>query len=756
MFAGGDEPWAVVTLRPGGRPFEALSRSVLRALSNAHPSSGEVASLEAVLRRGPGSLVDVYRSSHWCDVANLLVLVDQFEELLPDLSTRADLPSRYDAHDAAERFINLLASSVEQEDAPIYVGLTMRSDQLGKCEPFVHLSQLLSESQVLVPRLTRAQCQRAIERPASVFASFVESTVVTELLNALDPSADQLPVLQHALMRMWEAAGIREHIPSDEPYKPRQLTRADLLAIGGLQGALYRHAEEAYSELTDADKRVAEQVFRRLTRPPDLRDRASLREVAQFASISTSALNNVIEVFSRDDRNFLTIRGPIDDPDSTLDISHESLIRQWRRKEGSTDHMALGDWVVDEAESAASYRYLLKSEENFRRGTGNLWRGRQLLSAYRLGIESPSRKGWALRYGTLAEYEKAIAFIRRSRRAARRDLVFVAILAVLVAAGGIAGVVVNRSAYARYRIQVSKDSIETLARDSIAAAQNAFNEQLRLKNDTLASAAIALAKERIALQQSNAQLNTKNRTLDSTYGALNTLQVQQLVSNGMNLDRAQNWGVHPTNLALIIAASRAIDGSPKPRGNAPLVRYYANAVDSAKLSERLRADGYRVEPIVGGPHADSLYVVEWGRYVSRDHVKRVALTFVRAGLRVAIAERPLSGTNESALIRLDTVSGRTDSPRSIAWSVDRIAMWTGGNDPFAFLRIGTRPGESSDFFVNGVRYGRIDSLSIVPVPAGQLQLRLSRGACSWSTPIGSPIDAAPGDTINLGYRRVTC
>ncbi|MCK7579608.1 MAG: hypothetical protein MZV65_30465 [Chromatiales bacterium] len=51
--------------------------------------------------------------------------------------------------------------------------------------------------------MTRAQYQDAIVEPARVFGWNLEAFLVNRLLNDLGDSPDQLPVLQHALMRMW-------------------------------------------------------------------------------------------------------------------------------------------------------------------------------------------------------------------------------------------------------------------------------------------------------------------------------------------------------------------------------------------------------------------------------------------------------------------------------------------------------------------------------------------------------------------------
>ena len=76
--------WLIADFRPGDRPIHNLAEGLIRAaLPNpaSQPDEEEVKLLRAFLGRGPRSVVE------WCEAdnlpkgANLLLLVDQFEEL---------------------------------------------------------------------------------------------------------------------------------------------------------------------------------------------------------------------------------------------------------------------------------------------------------------------------------------------------------------------------------------------------------------------------------------------------------------------------------------------------------------------------------------------------------------------------------------------------------------------------------------------------------------------------------------------------
>src|SRR5262245_51550026 len=193
-------------MRPGHQPFarlaQALSQDAVLGIA-AHPfaqQSQEEAALyiQAILRRGPLGLKEVLDEIPLPPETNLLVLVDQFEEIF-----------RYHRDGDPEEttaFVALLIESVKQNNWPVYVVITMRSDFLGDCTLFLDLPEAINEGQFLTPRLTRDQLQEAIEAPASMFHGQIESALVNRLLNDAGTHPDQLPLLQHVLMRMWTLA----------------------------------------------------------------------------------------------------------------------------------------------------------------------------------------------------------------------------------------------------------------------------------------------------------------------------------------------------------------------------------------------------------------------------------------------------------------------------------------------------------------------------------------------------------------------
>jgi hypothetical protein len=203
------------------------------------------------------------------------------------------------------------------------------------------LPELLNEGQFLVSRLSPRDIQAAIEGPARIFDAALDPLLVTRLLNDVGTDADQLPLLLHALKRTWDLATASGS--SDDGSSDRQLTLADYARpeIGGVAEALDRHAEEVYRELegrddNDADRRIARLLFQCLTTRDasnrDVRNPTEIAVVADVAEVPVDRVIRVAEAFRHPDCCFLTPPESISlSAETWLDISHESLLRQWKR-----------------------------------------------------------------------------------------------------------------------------------------------------------------------------------------------------------------------------------------------------------------------------------------------------------------------------------------------------------------------------------------------------------------------------------------
>src|SRR5262249_27014625 len=117
---------------------------------------------------------------------------------------------------------------------------TVRSDFLGRIASLPGLDTTLQASLFLLGALPGAGLRQAINGPARAFGFAFESAErVDELVRAAQSAEVGLPLLQFALAELWEAR--------DESRKI--IPASALQAIGGVEGALARHADAVLAAL---------------------------------------------------------------------------------------------------------------------------------------------------------------------------------------------------------------------------------------------------------------------------------------------------------------------------------------------------------------------------------------------------------------------------------------------------------------------------------------------------------------------------
>jgi len=412
LLPGAEGDWRIAVMRPGVRPLAELAEALVRAADDRQPPPAAsdriraVGQLYATLRRGSRGLIEAIAQTPLPAGTNLLILVDQFEEIF-----------RYRcgaSADEADAFVSLLLRTIAPDERaglafPVYVILTMRSDFIGLCNQFPGLPEAVSESQFLTPRMTRDQRRAAIVGPAHYGGGNIDPELVNRLLNDMGDDPDQLPIMQHVMMRMWaRAAAGRDGGGAGE--EGIALTVTDYESVGGWKKALSDHANEAFDTLDDGQQRIAEAMFRCLTAPgPDrtgVRRPVTVEEVARVAGAEMTQVIDVADRFRQPGRSFLTpspektLRN-----DSVLDISHESLIRQWDR---------LREWTQAEAESAAIYRRLRDHALRWQAGDESPLQPPGLDNVLKWRADEHPTAAWAERYE--GEFEIAMRCLDESSR----------------------------------------------------------------------------------------------------------------------------------------------------------------------------------------------------------------------------------------------------------------------------------------------------------------------------------------------------
>lgn len=394
--------WAVIPSRPGFTPITNLTN----AITNFLLQSGRIeqrdlqihqAIISSVLRSGPDGLVEVCRYMQAKEGENIFFLIDQFEEIFRFKDT-GDVDF---ANDAAA-YVNLLMTAVHQKDVPVYISINMRSDFIGDCALFPGLTQMINESNYLVPQMTREQKKMAIEGPIAVGGGRISGRLLKRLLSDLGDNQDQLPILQHAMMRTWDY-----WIANREAGEPIDIRHYN--AVGKISQALSLHANEAFDELTSREKEIAEVLFKSLTEKSNesqgLRRPCKVKLICELSDASEAEVIKVIEEFRKPGRSFLMPGVHVTlNSNSTIEISHESLMRIWTR---------LNAWVEEEFDSAEMYKRISEAAAMYQIGKTGLWRPPDLQLALNWQKKQRPTRTWAQRYDEA--FERAIVFLDTSR-----------------------------------------------------------------------------------------------------------------------------------------------------------------------------------------------------------------------------------------------------------------------------------------------------------------------------------------------------
>lgn len=490
--------WKICSFKPGNSPIRNMAEAMVKSgLSN------DSIALENNIRKTDQGLIEACKATN----DKILFFVDQFEEVFQSI--------RHDGETDAITFINSLLKASAQKGLPIYIILTMRSDVLGDCTAFVGLPEAINEGQYLVPRMNAEEQSKAITGPITIAGASISSELLNQLLADFSEKPDQLPILQHALMRTWEQ------------WKKKNSSKEidlDVYNSVGAVHALSQHAEEAYEELSDLrSQQICEIIFKALTaRGTDgkrIRQAKLLSELCSLANANTEEVIAVIDIFRGKGRGFLmpSTDVPLNEL-SSIEIAHDSILQAWER---------LIVWVDEEHQAAQTYLRLCEAANLYEVGKGGLLRDPELQMAWKWKEEITSNAIWAARYNTL--FEKSILFLEHSKEQFEKELVFkekmqkqrlrrakrVAIVISIIALCAFLLAIYSfelRNVARKQTTIAQKESVEAKRQRKLAQEQEQLAQQS--KENALLSAKQALEQKNIADQQrENATKSEKDALL---------------------------------------------------------------------------------------------------------------------------------------------------------------------------------------------------------------------------------------------------
>ena len=284
------------------------------------------------------------------EAQQLLLVIDQFEELFR-YGEEAQGVEKAAMEEEKHAFVKLLLNVATQSTGRLHVMIIMRLNYFDNCTTYPGFAEALSASQYLVSLPQRNQLDEIIRAPIAGAGGKLDETLLQRLLLDVTGQADSLPTLQHTLRRLWEVA----------QGEPRWLREQDYYTIGCMTGSIDVKAEQIATGLRDAHKEdfiTLERVMKAIS-TLDEQGRASRRPQKRsvLLGLVTRALGNVkaaddslsrvLNVLASEEISFIQLSA---DDDPEIDISHEVLIRSWRRLCGEDRDFKAG-WLVEEREN---------------------------------------------------------------------------------------------------------------------------------------------------------------------------------------------------------------------------------------------------------------------------------------------------------------------------------------------------------------------------------------------------------------------
>ena len=391
------DQWSIAIMKPGQSPLYNLVEAIMR-LTHLNANSASVTTVVTQIKEeGADVLLRLITPLVTAQNNNFFLLVDQFEELFRFSMEQDDVEKKDEAID----FVNIILELAQQKVVPVYVVMTMRSDFIGDCARFYGLPEAMNQSQYLVPRLNRMQLKMVIEGPAKLFGGKLNPSLTSLMLNELGKVKDELPLLQHSLMRIWNF--------ETKEDRSGELDIEDYKHIGGIEKALSNHADEALKGMTTEELRITKEMFQALTAIDEngrkIRRPVLLSQLTELCNADKEILLHIITQFIEDNRCFLIKNNAGDSGDVVMDISHESLIRQWK---------TLSDWVDEEGEYASVYLQLAEANRLYKIKKRDVLSGTELDIALDWYTSFKPSATWANRYKE--GYDETIAYLKGSEK----------------------------------------------------------------------------------------------------------------------------------------------------------------------------------------------------------------------------------------------------------------------------------------------------------------------------------------------------
>ncbi|MGW2416232.1 nSTAND1 domain-containing NTPase [Streptomyces tubercidicus] len=323
------EGWRVVTFRLGTSPSNAVARALLEVEGSRRDRVKDLDSIVDSLHEE--GFWNVAAKTSLASNQRLILVADQFEELLSS------------THGETGEALHFLQTFLPPQDHPhipnVRLVCTLRSDFLPTLLNLPDIGSRLQDRQLNVSPLDQAAMTRVIIEPARMAGVTFAEGLADMIAADASKGPGGLPLLEFALTELWPQQRQR-HITYDSYHR-----------VGGVTGALNRHAEQAFSSLT---RHLEEDRIRRVLLSM-VRARSGATDAVRATAYQDHLQHDwhVAQQLAAPEHRLVVLgsHGP-----GTAEIAHEALIREWRR---------LTNWVDADADFQ---RWLTMMEERATEG----------------------------------------------------------------------------------------------------------------------------------------------------------------------------------------------------------------------------------------------------------------------------------------------------------------------------------------------------------------------------------------------------
>lgn len=340
------ENWLITSFRPGQHPLRSLSKALIPFLySGDLEQISKTIELSQLFHNEEIILTDVIERILKKDdkALRFLLFIDQFEELY---TLCTDEEERH-------RFLDQILGM----QLPFcHLVIALRADFLGKTLVYRLFADALKGSSIVLGPMNREELRCVIAEPAKKAGQCLSEDIVDLLIEESEDHEGALPLLQFALMQIWE--GMANGIQPIHTLKQ----------IGGVGGALANEAQYLFDRLSKTEQKIARRAFLEMIGLHEGVEDTRRRILINDLVTPGENLENIHQVLNHFTQARLITLSSDYEGKITAEITHEALIKHWA---------TLKYWIDQNREDLLFFRRLSEAAhlwDAHNRPEGLLWR----------------------------------------------------------------------------------------------------------------------------------------------------------------------------------------------------------------------------------------------------------------------------------------------------------------------------------------------------------------------------------------------